>query len=79
MANALWHLYRTNEQGLALQGTWPTLAEVARKIIDTEAIPLTGLAFRLHVDIDAASDEQILADLEYSGKHGSYVIRKLLA
>lgn len=61
---------------MTLLGSWPVLSDVARKIIAIEAIGVTGLTFRLHVDVDAASDEEILTDLECSGKHGTYVIRK---
>lgn len=77
MADSIWQLYRTNDLGeWVLVGNFDRLAAAARRILDIEAVPMSGVAFEMHVNADHASDEEVLGHLEYKGKHGSYVIKR---
>ena len=73
--DSLWQLYRTNDvsEWAAVAGL-ASLAAVAKRIIDIEAIMARSLIFQMHVDAEGVSDEEV--HLKYQGRHGVYVIKR---
>ncbi|MCZ7593716.1 MAG: hypothetical protein M5U16_01470 [Hyphomicrobium sp.] len=57
-------------------GSFESLAAVARRIIEFEAIPGRALHFEMHVSADHGTDEDVLGHLEYRGRHAAYVIEQ---
>jgi hypothetical protein len=74
----VWELYRTDDVGgLRLAGSFETLAAVAERIVEVEATPVRSLLFKVQVELAHRSDDEALNNLEYQGRHCSYLIKRV--
>ncbi len=77
MASAVWQLYKTDDIGeWVMVANFDSLAALARRVIEIEALPVRSLFIELHVSADADSDDEVFGHLEYRGKHASYLIKR---
>jgi hypothetical protein len=66
-------------------GVWVTVdsfdsvAAAARKIIDLEGYPVSGLFFEILIETSAGSEEEAFSHLEHTGKHTNrcYAVKRL--
>ncbi len=57
-------------------GTFDSLKDAARRIIEIEGLPVSGVFFQTHVSSLDGSDDEALSHLEYTGRTAAYVVKR---
>jgi hypothetical protein len=61
-------------------GSFDSITAAARKIIELEAYPITGIFLEILIETgaEAASEQEAFGHLEHTGKNGrSYVVKEI--
>ena len=75
MKTSCWHLYRPSFSGVLNEiGIFDDLAEVARRLIALERLPVRTISFEVRVNADRTTDAQALGHLEFQGELTRYTI-----
>jgi hypothetical protein len=73
----MWQLHINRRQGeWAPDGTFETVRDAVRRIIELEHYSITGIHLEIFVESEYGTDEEAFGHLEYTGRAALYVVKR---